>query len=99
MSPEPAKKVKVGLVGGSGYIGGELLRYLAAHPLVELVWSSAGSKAGTPIADVFPNLRGFISGDFISMDEAARRVKEVECTFVALPHNESQRLIPKLAEA
>jgi N-acetyl-gamma-glutamyl-phosphate reductase len=99
MSEGTATKVKVGLVGGSGYIGAELLRYLAAHPRVELVWSSAGSKAGTPIAEVFPNLRGFIAGNFISMDEAARRVAEVQCVFVALPHNESQQLIPRLAEA
>src|SRR5262245_36445563 len=92
-------RVKVGLVGGSGYIGAELLRYLSAHPRVHLVWTSAGSKAGTPVAEVFPNLRGFIAGNFITMEEAAQRVEETECVFVALPHNESQRLIPRLAEA
>jgi N-acetyl-gamma-glutamyl-phosphate/LysW-gamma-L-alpha-aminoadipyl-6-phosphate reductase len=93
------KKAGVGVVGGSGYIGSELLRYLAIHPRVEIRWASARTKVGASIAEVLPNLRGFVEGSFISLPDAERTLEGIDCLFVALPHNESQDLIPRLAEA
>lgn len=98
-SPGRAKKVGAGVLGGSGYIGSELLRYLAVHPGVEARWVTANTKVGEEIAAVLPNLRGFVRGSFISNEEAGRRLAETGVVFVALPHNESQAVIPALAEA
>jgi N-acetyl-gamma-glutamyl-phosphate/LysW-gamma-L-alpha-aminoadipyl-6-phosphate reductase len=92
------KKTGIGVIGGSGYIGSELLRYLAVHPRVEVRWVTANTKAGEEIADVLPNLRGFVGGSFTTNEEAHARLDEVGVVFVALPHNESQQVIPKLAE-
>ncbi|MDX2456964.1 MAG: N-acetyl-gamma-glutamyl-phosphate reductase, partial [Gammaproteobacteria bacterium] len=50
--------IKVGVVGGTGYTGVELLRLLAAHPESELAVITSRSEAGKPVADLFPNLRG-----------------------------------------
>jgi len=50
--------VKIGIVGGTGYTGVELLRLLADHPEARVEVITSRSNAGTPVADVFPNLRG-----------------------------------------
>ncbi|MCZ6794407.1 MAG: N-acetyl-gamma-glutamyl-phosphate reductase [Planctomycetota bacterium] len=92
-------KERVGIFGGSGYIGSELLRYLTVHPRAELAWVSAHTRRGEKIAEVLPNLRGFIDLDFCGADEAERRTGEVRAVFVALPHNQSQGVIPRLKTA
>ena len=88
----------VGVLGGSGYIGAELLRYLCVHPRVEIRWVTAHSRRGSPVGSVLPNLRGFVDEDFIGRDDAEARLAEVDVIFVALPHNESQDVIPRLVE-
>jgi N-acetyl-gamma-glutamyl-phosphate reductase len=99
MSNPSVQKRGVGVVGGSGYIGSELLRYLSVHPRVEIRWVTANSKVGEKIARTLPNLHGFVDGAFISNEEAERRLGEVAVIFVALPHNESQNWIPRVAQA
>ena len=54
--------VKVGIVGGTGYTGVELLRLLAQHPQAEVVAITSRSEAGLPVADLYPNLRGHYDG-------------------------------------
>ena len=49
----------VGVVGGTGYTGVELLRLLVAHPQVNLKYVTSRSESGSKVADMFPNLRGF----------------------------------------
>ncbi|MCH2365464.1 MAG: N-acetyl-gamma-glutamyl-phosphate reductase, partial [Planctomycetes bacterium] len=92
-------QVRVGVFGGSGYIGAELLRYLCSHPMATISWVTAHSRAGQEVADVLPNLTGSIPGSFVSQAEGEERIGEVDVAFTALPHNESQHLLPKLAEA
>ena len=92
-------QLRVGVFGGSGYIGAELLRYLSAHPSVSISWVTAHSRAGREIADVLPNLRGAVSGNFISQAEGEDGSSGVDVVFTALPHNESQDLVPRLVEA
>jgi N-acetyl-gamma-glutamyl-phosphate reductase len=92
------ERVGVGVVGGSGYIGAELLRYLSVHPRVDLRWVTANAKVGERIDGALPNLRGFVDGSFVSLEEARGRLGEVRSVFVSLPHSESQRVIPDLAE-
>src|SRR5215831_16016499 len=50
--------IKVGVVGGTGYTGVELLRILAAHPDVEVTAITSRGEAGVKVADYFPSLRG-----------------------------------------
>jgi len=52
-------KVRASVAGASGYAGGELARWLMQHPAVELMHVTAFREQGRPLADVFPNLRGF----------------------------------------
>ena len=60
--------VKVGIVGGTGYTGVELLRLLASHPEVELSVITSRSEAGTRVAEMFPNLRGHVDLEFTAPD-------------------------------
>jgi N-acetyl-gamma-glutamylphosphate reductase len=52
--------IKVGIVGGTGYTGVELLRLLAQHPQAELAVITSRKEAGTRVADMFPSLRGHV---------------------------------------
>ena len=90
-------KIGVGVFGASGYIGSELLRYLAVHPRFDVSWASAHSHAGHAIEEVLPNLLHFAAGRFCTMEEGRARMDEVGAVFLALPHHDSQRLIPALA--
>ena len=53
------KKIKIGIIGGTGYTGVELLRLLVVHPHADVVLITSRSEAGRPVADLFPSLRGF----------------------------------------
>ena len=57
MSEKIMQKIKVGIVGGTGYTGVELLRILSQHPNVELSAITSRSEAGVPVAQMFPRLR------------------------------------------
>ena len=52
--------IKVGIVGGTGYTGVELLRLLAAHPEAQLTAITSRKEDGLPVADMFPSLRGHV---------------------------------------
>ena len=79
-----AQKVKVGIVGGTGYTGVELLRLLAVHPHVVLTVITSRGDAGTPVADMFPNLRGYV--DLAFSDPATANLTDCEVVFFATPH-------------
>lgn len=81
-------KIKIAVVGGSGYTGQELLRLLYTHPQAEVVAVSSRSNAGVPIADVFPNLRKKYSLTFTDAD-LKQLSKQADLIFLALPHNEA----------
>lgn len=55
------ESIKVGIVGGTGYTGVELLRLLVQHPRCELKVITSRKEAGTPVTDMFPNLRGRVA--------------------------------------
>jgi uncharacterized protein YbjT (DUF2867 family) len=61
--------IKVGIIGGTGYTGVELLRLLAQHPQVELKVITSRGEAGKQVADMFPNLRGHVSLAFSEPDD------------------------------
>ncbi|MFZ1060291.1 MAG: N-acetyl-gamma-glutamyl-phosphate reductase [Candidatus Rokuibacteriota bacterium] len=88
-------KVKVAVAGASGYMGAELLRLLLVHPQVELVAVTSERLSGEPLDSLYPHLRGLTSLTFDALDPE-RLVRAVECVFLALPHMESQKVVPVL---
>lgn len=78
-------EVRVGVLGGSGYTGGELLRLLLHHPRVEVVFATSREYAGRPIHTAHPHLRGFYEGlRFTRVEEVD--LGSVDVLFNALPH-------------
>ena len=88
-------KIRVGIFGGSGYGGSELLRILLFHPNVELVFVTANEQAGKPIGEVHRNLNGLTQLSFISASETPA---DVDCVFLALPHGQAMEIVPGLAK-
>lgn len=86
--------IKVGIVGGTGYTGVELLRLLAMHPQVELVAITSRSEAGLPVADLYPNLRGHVDLAFSVPDTDVLAACDV--VFFATPHNVAMQTVPEL---
>lgn len=77
-------KIRVGVVGGTGYTGVELLRLLAQHPSVELVTITSRGEAGTRVDRMFTSLRGRIDLSFVDPSEA--RLDHCDAVFFATPH-------------
>jgi N-acetyl-gamma-glutamyl-phosphate reductase len=77
-------KIKVGIVGGTGYTGVELLRLLVIHPHVELTVITSRGEAGVAVADMFPSLRGFVSLKFT--DPAQVDLSICDVVFFATPN-------------
>ena len=81
-------KIKVGIVGASGYAGEELVRLLSRHPNAELACVCSRSLAGTPLAEVMPQFRELIPAGvaFIQADPQAICAEPIDVWFLALPH-------------
>lgn len=89
--------IKVGIVGGTGYTGVELLRILAAHPQVELTAITSRKEDGLPVADMFPSLRGHVSLAFSAPEKA--KLTECDVVFFATPHGVAMVQAPELVAA
>ena len=76
--------IKVGIVGGTGYTGVELLRLLALHPGVRLHAITSRADAGTPVSQMFPSLRGLVDLKFVHPDEA--HLETCDLVFFATPN-------------
>ena len=86
--------IKVGIVGGTGYTGVELLRLLANHPSVEVQVITSRSEEGIAVADMFPNLRGHFDLCFTVPD--VDRLAECDVVFFATPHGVAMSMAPDL---
>lgn len=84
----------VGIVGGSGYGGAELLRLLAGHPTLKVRTVAAGASAGRDLAEVFPHLG--MAGRLVAAEPAA--LDGCDVVFLAMPHEASLALAPLLLE-
>ncbi len=89
--------VKVGIVGGTGYTGVELLRLLAAHSEVELAMITSRSEAGLLVAEMFPSLRGHVDLKFTAPDAAA--LASCDVVFFATPNGVAMQSVPELLTA
>ncbi|HZV67885.1 MAG TPA: N-acetyl-gamma-glutamyl-phosphate reductase [Telluria sp.] len=89
--------IKVGIVGGTGYTGVELLRLLAAHPGVQLTAITSRKEDGLPVADMFPSLRGRVALAFSAPDKVD--LTECDVVFFATPHGVAMAQAPALLQA
>src|SRR2546430_11289176 len=89
--------IKVGIVGGTGYTGIELLRILARHPQSELVAITSRKEAGIPVAEVFPSLRGAVAIAY--SDPLKSDLAKCDVVFFATPSTVAMREARALVEA
>ncbi|MEF8768599.1 MAG: N-acetyl-gamma-glutamyl-phosphate reductase [Candidatus Accumulibacter phosphatis] len=89
--------IKVGIVGGTGYTGVELLRLLAQHPEVQLVAITSRGDAGTAVSSMFPSLRRRLSLQF--EDPARANLQDCDVVFFATPNGVAMQQAPALLDA
>jgi N-acetyl-gamma-glutamyl-phosphate reductase len=88
---------RVGVLGASGFVGGELLRLLSAHPAFEVAVATGDSKAGLGVAAVHRHLEADYRGMTLAPTDAAA-ADGLDVAFVALPHGASAAVVPGLLE-
>lgn len=89
--------ISVGIVGGTGYTGVELLRILAMHPHAEIKVVTSRGEAGNKVTSVYPSLLGSINVDFTQPDVA--ELKDCDCVFFAAPNGTAMQMVPELIKA
>lgn len=89
------QKIRVGIFGGSGYGGSELLRILLFHPNAEVVFVTANEQAGKPVSEVHRNLNGLTDLVFTIAPQDLESL-DVDCVFLALPHGQAMEVAPRL---
>lgn len=94
---EDKKGLRVGIIGGSGYVGGELLRLLLFHPQVEVTMVTSRQNAGEYVFEVHPNLRGATQLKFVPLD-LSNIAKNCDLVFTATPHGKAVDLVSQLLE-
>lgn len=89
--------MRVGIIGGSGYVGGELLRLLLFHPKVEVTMVTSDKYAGEFVFMTHPNLRGLTQLKFVPLNLATIK-NNCDLVFTATPHGSAVKIVPKLLE-
>ena len=87
----------VAIAGASGYVGGELLRLIAAHPELELVAATANSNAGSTIGSLHPHLVEF--ADVVLLETTPANLTGADVVFLALPHTTSAEVASWLSDS
>ncbi len=85
---------QIGIAGGSGYGGIELIHILLRHPHIKIAWISSQQHAGKKVASVYPHLGGVLDIRFSPLEELP--ASQVDVLFLALPHGEAMKLVPEL---
>ena len=86
---------RIGIIGGTGYTGGELARILCTHPDVEIAAMTSRQNAGSRVADVHPFLGGYVD---IPFTERISETRDLDLVFVATPHGVAMNEVPGLLE-
>src|ERR671924_291883 len=88
---------RAAVVGASGYTGAELLRLVAGHPELEITHVTADTNAGAAVAALYPSLAAeYPALEYATFESAA--LSGLDLAFLALPHGESQRIVPELLD-
>lgn len=87
--------MKVGVVGASGYVGGELLRLLVSHPKIEINMVTSRQRAGEYVHRVHPSLKGFIDLTFSPMD-MEKMANTCDLVFTSVPHGKANKIVKDL---
>ncbi len=90
------QKIRVGIFGGSGYGGAELLRILLFHPSAEVVLVTGNEQAGKAVGEVHRNLHGLTDLRFERAPEDLAGLSGLDCVFLALPHGQALEVAPRL---
>ncbi len=91
-------KLSIGIFGGSGYGGAELLRLLLLHPRAEVQLVTANEHAGKSVGEVHRNLYGLTALNFTRAPEDLSSLGHLDCVFLALPHGQALEIVPRLPE-
>jgi N-acetyl-gamma-glutamyl-phosphate reductase len=87
--------VNVAVVGGAGYTGIELVRYLLGHPGFRLVAVTSDSEAGKPLAELYPALTGR-TGLVFTEHSTIDAMSDLDAVFLAVPHTAAMGMVPQL---
>jgi N-acetyl-gamma-glutamyl-phosphate reductase len=93
---KPGARIRVGIFGGSGYGGAELLRILLFHPHAEVSLVTANEHAGKAVGEVHRNLQGLTAMRFEKAPEEFESLSSLDCLFLALPHGQALEIAPRL---
>jgi len=94
-----AERIRIGIFGGSGYGGSELLRLLLMHPQAEIALVTANEQAGKKVNEVHRNLLGLTELVFSAAPEEPGSLTDLDCIFLGLPHGQAMDVVPRLPEA
>jgi N-acetyl-gamma-glutamyl-phosphate reductase len=89
--------IRVGIIGGSGYTGGELLRLLVRHPEAQVTIVTSRALERVPVAEVHRYLKGFYDLHFVNADTASV-AEAADVVFLAVPHGAAMALVPDLID-
>jgi N-acetyl-gamma-glutamyl-phosphate reductase len=90
-----SRQYRAGILGASGYTGGELLRYLSGHPDLDVVWATADANAGRTVGEVFGHLVGL--GDLLLHETDPAAAPDLDIAFLGLPHGKAAEIGAALA--
>jgi N-acetyl-gamma-glutamyl-phosphate reductase len=91
-----AGKIRIGVIGASGYTGADLIRLAVRHPAIEIATLTANTYAGKPVASVYPHLAPLNLPDMVKNEDVDW--SKLDAVFCGLPHATSQELIATLPE-
>ena len=90
---------RIGIFGGSGYGGAELLRLLLLHPHAEIALVTANEHAGKAVGEVHRNLNGLTELRFTQAPEQLESLSDLVYVFLALPHGQAMEIAPRLPQS
>jgi N-acetyl-gamma-glutamyl-phosphate reductase len=96
MTKRDQAKMRVGVLGASGYTGAELVRLLLRHPLVEIALLTADRRAGQEMRNVFPQFSPYLLPRLLAIEDIDWKAVALDLAFCALPHGTTQKVIERL---
>ncbi len=96
MSSSSEDRIRIAVIGASGYTGADLVRLAARHPRIEIAALTANTHAGKPMARVYPHLAGLELPDLLRNEDVDWT--DIDVAFCGLPHGTSQEVISALPE-